>query len=129
MSRIFELLEKIRTKPGMYIGRPSVSDLFMFLVGYEYGRGESGVEPTEEEDDFYGEFQPWLQKKLGIKTVSSWAKMIMLSCHDEKAGFEKFFKLLDEFNQRDKTLDGNGNKVIENDSAVNAKIAEKSGIN
>jgi len=129
VSRIFELLEKIRTKPGMYIGRPSVSDLFMFLIGYEYGRGESGVEPTEEEDDFYGEFQPWLQKKLGIKTVSSWAKMIMLSCHDEKAGFEKFFKLLDEFNQRDKTLDGNGNKVIENDSAVNAKIAEKSGIN
>lgn len=124
MSGVFELLEKIRTKPGMYIGRPSVSDLFMFLVGYEYGRGESGVEPTEEEDNFYGEFQPWLQEKLGIKTVSSWAKIIMLSCHDEKAGFEKFFKLLDEFKQRDKSLDENGKKVIESYSVVN-KVAEE----
>lgn len=126
MSGVFELLEKIRTKPGMYIGRPSVSDLFMFLVGYEYGRSESGVEPTEEEDNFYGEFQPWLQEKLGIKTVSSWAKIIMLSCHDEKAGFEKFFKLLDEFKQRDKSLDGNGEKVIEIYSVVN-KVAEEVG--
>lgn len=23
----------------------------------------------QNEDDFYGEFQPWLQKKLGIKTM------------------------------------------------------------
>jgi hypothetical protein len=29
----------------------------------------------------------------------------MLHCHDEKAGFEYFFKLIDEFLQRDKTLD------------------------
>ncbi|MFB2839553.1 hypothetical protein [Floridanema evergladense] len=129
MSGVFELLEKIRTKPGMYIGRPSVSDLFMFLVGYEYGHGESGVEPTEEEDDFYGEFQPWLQKKLGIKTVSSWAKIIMLSCHDEKIGFEKFFKLLDEFKQRDKSLDENGENGIKSYPVFNEKIAEESRIN
>lgn len=110
MNGLFEILDKIRTKSGMYIGRPSVSDLFMFLVGYECARSELGIEPTESEDDFYGEFQPWLQKKLGIRTVSSWAKMIMLYCHDEKAGFESFFKLLDEFKQRDKSLDGNGVK-------------------
>ncbi|MFK0735266.1 MAG: hypothetical protein ACFKPT_11140 [Gloeotrichia echinulata GP01] len=105
MSAIFEILEKIKTKPGMYLGRPSVSDLFMFLVGYECSRSELGIEPTVEEDDFYGEFQPWLQKKLGITTVSSWSKMIMLYCHDEKAGFEYFFSLLDEFKQRDQSSD------------------------
>jgi len=104
MSGVFEILEKIRNKPGMYIGRPSVSDLFMFLVGYECSRGELGVELTEEDDDFYGEFHSWLQKKLQIETVSSWAKIIMLNCHDEKAGFERFFELLDEFKQRDRSL-------------------------
>jgi hypothetical protein len=62
-----------------------------------------GIENTEEEDDFYGEFQPWLQKKLGITTLSSWSKMIMLYCHDEN-GFEKFFSLLDEFKGRNKSL-------------------------
>ena len=107
MSGVYEILAKIQAKPGMYIGRPSVSDLFMFLVGYECSRSEFGIENTEESEDFYGEFQPWLQKKLGITTVSSWSKMIMLYCHDEKAGFEKFFNLLDEFKQRNQHLDGN----------------------
>jgi hypothetical protein len=107
MSGLYEILTKIQAKPGMYIGRPSVSDLFMFLVGYEFSRSELGIENTQEEEDFYGEFQPWLQKKLGITTVSSWAKMIMLYCHDERAGFEKFFNLLDEFKQRNQNLDGN----------------------
>lgn len=54
----------------------------------------------ESEELFYLNFQPWLQQKLGIKTVTSWAKLIMLSCHDEKAGFEKFFNLLDEFKKQ-----------------------------
>jgi hypothetical protein len=107
MSGVYEILAKIQAKPGMYIGRPSVSDLFMFLVGYECSRSELGIENTENEEDFYGEFQPWLQKKLGITTVSSWSKMIMLYCHDERAGFEKFFNLLDEFKQRNQEIYGN----------------------
>jgi hypothetical protein len=86
MNGVFEVLEKIRTKPGIYIGRSSVSDLFMFLVGYECARSELDIELSQEDDEFYGEFQPWLQQKLGIKTVSSWAKMIMVYCQDEKAG-------------------------------------------
>ncbi|WP_292750144.1 hypothetical protein [Nostoc sp. NMS4] len=74
-----------------------------------------GIENTEEED-FYGEFQPWLQKKLGITMVSSWSKMIMLYCHDEKAGFEKCFNLLDEFKQRNQNLDANEvNNICEDD--------------
>lgn len=96
----------------MYIGRPSVSDLFMFLIGYEYSRSELGIENNEEEEDFYGEFQPWLQKKLGITTVSYWSKMIMLYCHDERAGFEKFFGLLEEFKQRPQDLDENEKKDL-----------------
>lgn len=97
MSGLLNVLEKIRNRPGMYLGRPSVSDLFMFLVGYEFARSELGIDLTEEEQNFYDDFQPWLQKKLGVTTVTSWAKLIMLSCHDEKAGFEYFFQLLDEF--------------------------------
>jgi hypothetical protein len=34
---------------------------------------------------------------LGVTTVTFWAKFIMLSCHDEKAGFDYFFQLFDEF--------------------------------
>jgi hypothetical protein len=100
MATVFDLLNRIQKSPGMYLGYPSVSGLFMLLHGYEIARNELGVELTEEEEEFYEEFQPWLQNKLGVKSVTSWAKLIMLSCHDEKTGFEKFFELLDEFQHR-----------------------------
>lgn len=99
MSQLFEVLQKIEKSPGMYLGRPSVSDLFMFLAGYEFARNEMGSSLTEAEQLFYDEFQPWLQQKLNVTSVTSWAKLIMLSCQDEKAGFEQFFKLLHEFMQ------------------------------
>jgi len=83
----------------MYLGYPSVQSLFIFLNGYETARSEIGIELTETEALFYDDFQPWLQKKMGVRSVTSWAKLIMLSCHDEKAGFEKFFELLSEFQQ------------------------------
>ncbi|NJK53653.1 MAG: hypothetical protein HC936_14155 [Leptolyngbyaceae cyanobacterium SU_3_3] len=100
MSDLFEVLEKIQKSPGLYLGRPSVSDLFLFLAGYELARSEQGIELTEAEESFWDEFQPWLQNKLGVSSVTSWAKLIMLSCHDEKEGFELFFRLLDEFTKK-----------------------------
>lgn len=97
---VFELLERIEQSPGLYLGRPSVHDLFVFLNGYETARADLDVALTEEEEAFYDEFQPWLQRRLGVRSVTSWAKLIMLSCHDEKAGFEQFFELLKAFKQR-----------------------------
>jgi hypothetical protein len=38
MSNLYDILEQIRFAPEMYLGRPSVSDLFMFLNGYEFAR-------------------------------------------------------------------------------------------
>jgi hypothetical protein len=108
MSDLFEVLEKIQKSPGMYLGRPSVSDLFMFLAGYELARSEQGIELTDVEEAFWDEFQPWLQNKLGIASVTSWAKLIILSCHDEKAGFELFFQLLDEFIHRNQATSSVG---------------------
>ncbi|NDJ17067.1 hypothetical protein [Myxacorys almedinensis] len=101
MSSIFGMLEKIKARPGLYICRASVSDLFMFVVGYRTAREELGIEPTEAEFDFYGEFQPWLQQRLKITTSSSWAKMIELGCGSEQEAFVRFFELLDEFLLRD----------------------------
>ena len=102
MMNLYELLKEIKTAPGMYLGRPSVSDLFMFLNGYEFARSQMGQDLDEAEIFFYDTFQSWLQERLGVRSVTSWAKLIMLSCHDERAGFEKFFTLLDEFRESNK---------------------------
>ncbi|PSB18607.1 hypothetical protein C7B65_15055 [Phormidesmis priestleyi ULC007] len=100
MLGLFEVLEQIHTNPGLYLGRPSVSDLLMFLNGYEFARTQLAIELTVAEAQFYDEFQPWLQQKLGVTSVTSWAKLIMLTCHDEKTGFDHFFQLLHEFKQQ-----------------------------
>jgi hypothetical protein len=105
MSRLFEILQKVQRSPGMYIGSASVNDLFMFLVGYKTALRELKIESTEEEMDFYREFQPWLQQKYHVSTSNSWAKIIMLYCVNEKEGFESFFKLLDEFLTRGNNLE------------------------
>ena len=99
-NTIFDLLDRIQKKPGMYLGYPSVTSLFMFLNGYGIARGELDINLTAEEEVFYEQFQPWLQRKLQIKSMTSWDKLIMLSCNDEKTGFEQFFDLLAEFKQK-----------------------------
>jgi len=105
MSTLFDLLEKIKTKPGLYLGTASITNLRMFVFGYRFARKELTISNTEAESDFYKNFQPWLQNRLSIRTVNAWDKIILLTCIDEKAAFDYFFQLLDEFLQRDNSLD------------------------
>ena len=102
---MFEILGEIKARPGMYIGKPSVSDLFVFLVGYKTARRELGIDSNEEEINFYEEFHEFVERRYKVRTSNSWPKMLMLYCHEQKDGFERFFNLLDEFKQRDKSLD------------------------
>ncbi|BAU11325.1 hypothetical protein LEP3755_18180 [Leptolyngbya sp. NIES-3755] len=99
MAGLFEILDQIKARPGMYLGNPSVENLFMFLVGYKTARRELGIEPTEEELKFYGDFQPWLQEKFNIRTNNSWAALIQFHSVNQKEAFDRFFHLLDEFHQ------------------------------
>jgi hypothetical protein len=43
MSDLLTILPKIKANPAMYLGKTSVSDLFMFLVGYECARSELSI--------------------------------------------------------------------------------------
>jgi hypothetical protein len=105
MEPLFELLDKIRNKPGMYIGRASVTELRMFIVGYRFARSELQVQAGEAERDFYENFQPWLQLRLNLRTSNSWDKILMFTVIDEKQAFQNFFQLLEEFQLRDRNAD------------------------
>ena len=118
---LFEILDKIKARPGLYIGRPSVSDLFMFLVGYKTARRELGIEPNQEEVKFYQEFHQFVEKKYNLHTSNAWAKIIMLYCPDEKYGFERFFQLLEEFQQLDRGV--NPDEMEEKD-IVTSRVIE-----
>lgn len=99
MAGLFELLNKIKLKPGMYIGRASVTDLFLFLGGYRAAQQEFGIAFTDSEKRFYREFQPWLQRRFNMTTSKSWAKIIEFCSINEREAFDAFFELLDEFLQ------------------------------
>jgi hypothetical protein len=99
-SGLFEILAKIKAKPGTYLGDSSVSDLFVFLAGYKIARRELGVNPTERELVFYEGFHEFVQNCYQIHSSKSWAKIIMLYCADEKQGFDRFFELLEKFETR-----------------------------
>ncbi|TAE56912.1 MAG: hypothetical protein EAZ76_11905 [Nostocales cyanobacterium] len=105
MAGIYEVLQKIKDRPGMYIGNSSITVLRHFLVGYKFARNELGVELNQEEADFYDNFQPWIQQHFNVRTSNSWANIILLFTRDEKDAFNRFFTLLEEFKQRDQNQD------------------------
>ena len=94
---LFEILAKIKAKPGLYLGSSSLSDLFVFLAGYKTARKELGIESTPAENKFYQEFHQFVETKYNLQTTNSWAKIILLYCGDESQGFERFFQLLEDF--------------------------------
>jgi len=53
-------------------------------------------------------------------------EIILLFTRDEKDGFDCFYKLLDEFKQRDQSLDENGKSLIQAYPVVN-QVAEEVG--
>jgi hypothetical protein len=98
---LFEILAKIHARPGLYIGRPSVLDLFMFLAGYKTARRELGVDLTKEETVFYEKFHGFVEDRYHIHSSNSWARIIMFYVPDEQQGFQRFFELLEEFQCQD----------------------------
>jgi hypothetical protein len=105
MEPLFELLENIKNKPGIYIGKASVTELRMFIVGYRFARSELKIELADAERDFHKNFQPWLQIRLNVHTSNSWDKILLFTVIDEKQAFQNFFQLLDEFRARDQSTD------------------------
>ena len=96
MASLYDLLNKIHQKPGIYIGSPSVSSLHMFLCGYAFSREEQGLALTDEEQNFE-QFQAWIQKRFKISASVSWAKIVAMHSANERAGFGMFFDLWSEF--------------------------------
>ncbi len=102
MSQLYETLAQIKNQPAQYLRQTSLPDLFVFLNGYKIAKRDLGITITSEEQKFYREFQPWIQQKLKIKTVNSWANIIQLFCINDREAFNYFFELLAEFNQGEK---------------------------
>jgi len=96
MDNFYDLLEKIKKRPAMYLGRHSIFSLQAFLDGYYFARRELGLPLTEQESEFQ-EFLQWMRDKFKVETGQLWASILLFHSADERNAVERFFSLFEEF--------------------------------
>lgn len=95
---IYEMLALIRKRPMMFIGKKSVSNMHIFLNGFQYaqdrqGRGSAFIEPLP-----FAHFNTFVSYKYQEPAPMGWSRIILSQTdQDEEQGLDLFFKLLDEF--------------------------------
>ncbi len=101
MSNLSDILQKIKKSPSFYLGRYSIVSFQSFLCGYGVAEREAGLPKTSENNKF-GEFQEWIQKRFCIESTQSWTSIILFYYEDERIALDKFFELWSEFLNREK---------------------------
>lgn len=99
---VYDLIETIRVRPGMYLGSNSITALMNFIQGYLFAQREA-VPPSDTQSslfplDFWY-FHEFTKIKLGFSSsVPGWKNLILETCGgDEKKALEAFFPMFDEF--------------------------------
>ena len=91
-----KFIKSIKDNPQMYIGEPSLERLRYFMNGYLVC--ELNLESGNEQDNmFWTRFQEYIQKHYNINSSQHWTKIISFFSSSDRASFDKFFELLDEF--------------------------------
>ncbi len=92
METVCELLDVIRKRPGMYIGKRCPIRLHLFLQGWSLGKG------TVRDLEVLRGFQMWVARRYNISSSHSWAEIIVFYSECNVEAFKKFYELFDEFN-------------------------------
>jgi hypothetical protein len=98
-SDVYEVLEHVRLRPGMWVRRGSVLELETMLSGYSLALEVHDVPEYFDLDPARGPFAAWLIETHGWPMSEGWAKAIEAHAGTEPA-IELFFRLLDEYRAR-----------------------------
>ncbi len=100
MPTISDLLERIRQRPGMYLGERSLTALRSTLAGYELALGLHRIEGDLSMRLPVG-FNDWVAYRQHFyEPTSGWKNMILSKSQSEAVAFDRFFELLDQFTDR-----------------------------
>lgn len=97
-SRLYEILDAMEERPGMYLGEESVTMLSGWIDGWRAALDN----PFEGTEPPFGEFWDWVALRLGFfESTSGWRRMLLKRYGgDEVAAFRRFFELFNEFRKR-----------------------------
>lgn len=62
-NNFYQLLDKIKTRPALYLGKRSIFSLQAFLDGYTCAYRQLAIPVTEQEQEI-AEFQDWIEKQF-----------------------------------------------------------------
>src|SRR5438128_2010463 len=93
MGAILDVLQKIRERPGLILGRPSANNLYCFLSGFAWARRDADA----TDYDFLAGFNQWVQERYKVTSTQGWAKVIEFYSMTEADEMALFWKLLDEY--------------------------------
>ncbi|MFJ8584872.1 barstar family protein [Streptomyces sp. NPDC093595] len=93
---VYDFLDQIRLRPGMWLSGGSLRDLQTMLTGYQVALG---VHSVDDPCDFWhgGAFSRWLGTRLGGTGPLGWAADIERNTPDGSTPVEEFFRLLDAY--------------------------------
>ncbi|MEU3074254.1 barstar family protein [Streptomyces laurentii] len=93
---VYDFLDQIRLRPGMWLSGGSLHDLQTMLIGYQVALG---VHSIDDPCDFWhgGVFSQWLGTRLGGNSPLGWAADIERNTPDGSTPVEEFFHLLDAY--------------------------------
>lgn len=93
-SHLISLIDKIKPRPQLYIGKKSCSLLFAYIDGFM-----NGMKIYEPNLDIrlYGYFNFWLGKKYNDNRAFNWANLILEKEKDEEKACDKFFIEFEEY--------------------------------
>ncbi|MBD2169472.1 hypothetical protein H6G04_34500 [Calothrix membranacea FACHB-236] len=93
---LYEMLDKIKQNPGIFLGKYSITRLRAFLDGYMSSREDLGLSPTQQEIEF-NKFQDWIQTRFKITSSHGWDSIILFYSADEREALNNFFELFEQF--------------------------------
>jgi hypothetical protein len=100
---LYEMLQRIKQRPGMFLGTCSITRFKSFLDGYMSARQDFGLPVTEQEKQF-DQFQEWIQQRFDIKSSHAWDSIILFHSADERDALNNFFELFEKFGNGEKAL-------------------------
>ena len=92
---LFLLLDRIRNRPGVYLGEASLTKLFHFICGYSQAALDFDI-CSSVNLKFDKEFDAYIKSIIPEKKWSHW-HLILCEGRTEEEAFFEFFRYLDSY--------------------------------
>ena len=103
MGILYQMLERIRRRPGIWIGTPDINKLKIYIDGYRQALMDAGIYAGKSQSslfplDFWFMHEFSKIKTHSYESTSGWANLILEECGgNHQKALERFYEYLDEF--------------------------------